>query len=195
MTSELSRRILRAVDDQGVLLVHDRVLPSVTGLVVGEPIAGSWWSHPMANAIYTALGELDDAVATVKLVTKKDTLVARSLWPDLVAIGQARSEAQLRGLGPASLDLLDDIEAAVGPLIVDRSQADLAKDLALRLLVIADEVHTDAGHHAKAYSSWSRWATTRAVAGTDGDAERARRRFEDCVASWPATKRSKLLPW
>jgi hypothetical protein len=47
--------------------------------VVGAPVQGSWWSHPMPNVIFNAIEEIDAEVATVKLVRKKNTLVARSL--------------------------------------------------------------------------------------------------------------------
>ena len=36
----------------GVLLETDRAFPSITGIMVREPIKGSWWAHPMANEIY-----------------------------------------------------------------------------------------------------------------------------------------------
>jgi hypothetical protein len=62
---DLSERIFTEVDRRGVLLLHDRQLPSVTALVVGEPVAGSWWSHPQAHAIFAAVTALEDRVANV----------------------------------------------------------------------------------------------------------------------------------
>ena len=50
--------VLDAVERYGVLLVHDGALDCVTSLVTGGPVAGSWWSHPRANEIYNALGEI-----------------------------------------------------------------------------------------------------------------------------------------
>ncbi len=74
--------ITEAVESEGLLLVHDQRLPSVTALVAGEPVRGSWWAHPLGNVLYNALGELDDRFATRKLVADKLTLVAPRLWAD-----------------------------------------------------------------------------------------------------------------
>ena len=62
MVDATATAIAAAVDRHGALLVHDQVLRSVTALVTGATVAGSWWSHPMANTIYDALGALDDEV-------------------------------------------------------------------------------------------------------------------------------------
>lgn len=48
--------ITEKVEAEGLLLVHDQRLPSVTALICAEPVFGSWWSHPLANVIYNALG-------------------------------------------------------------------------------------------------------------------------------------------
>jgi hypothetical protein len=135
MRSALAERILRAVNDHGVMLVYDRVLPCVTRLVIGEPIAGSWWSHPMAKSIYNALGEFEDSVKTVKLVGAKDTLVAERLWADLVQAGMAPTHAQLAGLDDEASSLLRQIKTVTEPVIVDKTVRDHAKVLAARLLV------------------------------------------------------------
>jgi hypothetical protein len=194
MRSALAERIFRAVDDQGVMLVHDRVLPCVTRLIVGEPIAGSWWSHPMAKSIYNALGELEDSAMTVKLICTKDTLVAERLWADLVQVGLAPTPAQLAGLDDDARGLLRHIQTATEPVIVDKAVRDHAKTLAARLLVSAEDVHTESGHHVKVYSSWETWAREHRVEPS-GDADLARHRFTELVAQWPASARSKRLPW
>ena len=45
-----------ALAEQGMLLESARgPLPNVAELVAGEPIHGSWWSHPSSHAIFEAL--------------------------------------------------------------------------------------------------------------------------------------------
>src|SRR4051794_3170550 len=94
-----AQQLLDALDEQGVLLEHDKVLPSATATIAGKPIAGSWWSHPLANPIYNALEELDEAgrMLRLKLVAGKVTLVARRLWPDLLAVVMERADWQVDG--------------------------------------------------------------------------------------------------
>jgi hypothetical protein len=194
MASDLASLILDAVDGNGMMLVHDSVLPSVTSLVAGEPVTGSWWSHPKANSIYNALGEIEDQVATVKLVRRKETLIARRLWSDLVGVGASRQQWQMKGLDPDADRLLAAIQSSDTPIAVDKTERNLAKDLANRLLVYATEVHTSAGHHVKNYWSWQLWASSRGIAPA-GDAAHARRCFSDIVTEWPCVGRSQLLPW
>ena len=66
----------------------------------------------MANMIFNAVEDIDAEVATVKLVRKKHTLVARSLWQDLCNLGHARERWQLDGLDQAALMMLETVEAA-----------------------------------------------------------------------------------
>jgi hypothetical protein len=182
--------ILEALDEHGLMLVHDLVLPSVTQLVV----AGSWWAHPEANIIYNALLAIEDDVASVKLVRKKQKLVAKRLWLEIVTIGQSPSDTQLRGLDHQARALLAEINTADEPLIVEREQRDTAKDLATRLLVYATEVHTESGHHVNAYCSWTLWGTEKKVTPHD-NVKVARENFEEIVSSWPSAGKSKLLSW
>ena len=76
-----------ALIEQGLLLesAHGPI-PDVADLVAGEPIRGSWWSHPSNHAIFDAVNLLaasPDAVRT-RLVNGKVTLIHRRLWPALV---------------------------------------------------------------------------------------------------------------
>jgi len=75
--------------EQGVLLESARgPIPSVAELVAGEPIGGSWWSHPSSHAIFDALNALADSpdVVRTRLVNGKVTLIHRHLWPALVRL-------------------------------------------------------------------------------------------------------------
>lgn len=63
-------------------------MPSLAATVAGEPIRGSWWSHPKANEIYMlaeAIRDSDDVV-TCRLVDGKITFVHRRVWPALVRL-------------------------------------------------------------------------------------------------------------
>lgn len=187
--------ILAEVDRLGVLLVHDQKLPSVTALVAGEVIGGSWWGHPMGKTIYNALGSIEDEVVTVKLVGRKQTLVARRRWPELVAVGTARDEAALAGLTPPATALLAVIDASTDPVVVDRAQRADADALEARALVHVTDIHTGRGHHVKGYGSWPVWATERGVVAS-GPAEDARATLAALVdAQLPPGTRRPRLPW
>ena len=46
------RRVWQVIETLGFLLLTDRKLPSVAGLVAGSPVRGSWWGHPRGREIY-----------------------------------------------------------------------------------------------------------------------------------------------
>lgn len=192
--SDAVKQILDEVTRRGLILVHDQVLPSATGLIAGGPVSGSWWSHPQANTIYNALGAIEDRVATVKLVCKKNTLVSEALWADLVAIGASNDRWQLDPLTPDAIDLLAEVNSCDEPIVIDKSSRSAAKQIEERLLVWATEIHTESGHHVKAYGSWSRWSRLRNVTSHEKP-EQARSRFEAVVADWPRACGSKIFPW
>jgi hypothetical protein len=77
------------VKEHGIVLASARgKVPSLAEAVAGEPIKGSWWSHPKGKAIFAALSQLDDRddVKAFKLVDGKVTFVHRRLWPALVRL-------------------------------------------------------------------------------------------------------------
>jgi hypothetical protein len=65
-------------------------VPSLASEVVGEPIVGSWWSHPKAQTIFETLSAIDDDVDVrcFKLIDGKVTFVHRRVWPALVRLAQ-----------------------------------------------------------------------------------------------------------
>ncbi|MFQ5789315.1 MAG: hypothetical protein ACE5JI_02455 [Acidobacteriota bacterium] len=85
-------RILAALEESGLLLLSDVVLPSAVGLVGGGPVRGSWWAHPCAHEIFRLTRQLEHHpdVTVAKLLSGKVLYVHRSLWPALVAVGSAR---------------------------------------------------------------------------------------------------------
>lgn len=185
--------ILAAVERAGVLLVHDRWLPSATAIVAGGPVAGSWWSHPAGTTIYNALEAVEESVAEARLLKGKYTLVARRLWPALAGVALGRSAWQLRDLDRQALGLLAQVDASSDPVVVDRPRRAAGNDLERRLLVCGVQVHTPAGHHVKAYHGWQSWAQERDVAPWH-DERRARAAFEEAVATLP-DHAGRLLPW
>jgi hypothetical protein len=191
---EHGARVLAALDVTGVLMQHDRVLPSATAAVAGGPVAGSWWSHPMAHEIFGALNDLDDEghVLRARLVAGKQTLVGRALWPALVAVGSEWAVWQLDGVDPEAVALLDAVEASSAPLLVEGATRAAGKVLESRLLVHVVEVHLPAGRHAKALQSWSHLAAERGITARPDPAE-GRRSLAEAVAPWGDPAR--LLPW
>ena len=84
----------------------------------------------------------------------KLTLVVPRLWPNLMAVGSARSSWQLDGLSDQIHALLTEVEASPSPLVINRDDLrSAARVLEERLLVASEEVHSEAGHHLKALTS------------------------------------------
>ncbi len=84
-------RWLEFVERHGVVLASARgPVPSLASEVAGEPIVGSWWSHPKAQVIFETLSAIDDAndVRCFKLVDGKVTFVHRRVWPALVRLAR-----------------------------------------------------------------------------------------------------------
>jgi hypothetical protein len=138
-----------ALAKHGLLLLQDKKLPSVVGLITGEAVSGSWWSHPRSHEIFRKLEELDDVVAA-KLIGGKVTFVDKKLLPALAAVGAAREKWQMHGLSPAARKLLArvDREGTV------RASGPAAKELQTRLLVNSHEEHTESGRHETVLEPW-----------------------------------------
>jgi hypothetical protein len=83
---------VKFVEDHGVVLASARgPVPSVAEAIAGEPIVGSWWSHPKAQQIFDALSSIDDSedVRCFKLIDGKITFVHRAKWPALAKLAEA----------------------------------------------------------------------------------------------------------
>jgi hypothetical protein len=75
-----------AIRRHGVLLESARgPVPNLVELVAGQPIQGSWWSHPQSHEIFDVINRAAEspAVARTRLLGGKVTLVHRRLWPAL----------------------------------------------------------------------------------------------------------------
>lgn len=150
-------RALSALRAKGLLLQQDRTLPSLVGLLTGEALATSWWSHPKGRLIFAVLADLADRpdVLFTKLLGGKVTLVHRRLWPALAAVGMSRGAWQFDRLSPAARRVLERVNESGAPV---RATGKVARELESRLLVVARQVHTESGQHAQALQSWPAWS-------------------------------------
>jgi len=183
---EAAARIGDVLRTKGLLLLADKALPSVAGLVARKPINGSWWAHPLCHEIYAVSQELQDDpdTAMLKLVNAKTTFVHRGLWQDLYTIAAAREAWQTNGLSPSAKKLLAKIgergSARADEVGGKKPLKEVRSDLALleaRLLVFTGEEHTETGAHMKRYGTWENWSKNvgfRPRKGTGAEAARAR---------------------
>lgn len=181
--------VLREIRDRGLLLVTDRERASVTTLVAGEPVAGSWWSHRAGRRIYEVLCRLEEEpdLLLVKLVEGKETFVYRALWPELFTIALSREDWQTRGLAREELALLERVEREGTLRLENRTDAKSARSLERRLLVRGAQLHTDSGAHAKVLQTWERVARERGFSCVAMDVAAARTKLE--------SRATGRLPW
>jgi hypothetical protein len=188
-TSEEYRRTWDALRRHGMLLLQDPKLPSVAALVAGRPVRGSWWSHPRSQLIYQVSEQLvgHPEVVVAKLVSGKVTYVHRLLWPALLAVARAREPWQLHGLPPACQALLRVLarDGEADPATIARSGLRTPKEtvaeLERRLLVHAEEVHTESGAHAKRVETWEHWLSRVAWSGPIPEPRIGRERLLEAV--------------
>lgn len=157
-----AKEVLAALEQNGLLLQQDKLLPNVVTLVAGESVAGSWWSHPKGRLIFAVLSELADHpdVLLVKLVNAKVTLVHRRLWPALLAAASKGDPWQLRGLSRAAARLLSTVNESSEPVAVSGAAV---KQLETRLLVHTEQVHSESGRHVLLTQTWTAWARQKKV--------------------------------
>jgi hypothetical protein len=184
-------KVLRILSERGLLLKQDQNLPSVVGIVAGEALKTSWWSHPKARRIYAVLSELSDHpdVAFTKLLLGKDTLVHRSLWPALLRVALSREPWQTKTLPAEARRLLAVLDRGDGPV---RAKGLVARELQLRLLVHAGEIHTESGRHELALETWGEWARSVGCRPAESTSE-SREYLERAAAALGAAK--SALPW
>jgi len=188
----------------GALLQADSELDSIVTLVVGEPVAGSWWSHERAHDIYdvcVAL-EADTDIFEMKLIKGKVTHVHRQLWPAIYALAAHREGWQRRGLSPMEVSLLEDIER-YGSVRTDEYRAlldnprvlpNLVRKLERRWLIVSEEFHTPSGAHAKRLMNWPAWAAARGFRDPGLAPESARQQLLATVRSLGGADPERYLP-
>lgn len=172
----------------GFLLESDPKLPSVATLIAGEPLRGSWWSHPRAQEIFQVNEKLDDHndVLITKLISGKVTFVHRKLWSELAAIGDSREPWQLQKLADPARTLLKQVEAAgsltTGQITWPRNQkmklGDAARELEKRLLIVGTQFHSESGAHEKQLQTWEHWLTQKNFKPKRTSSEKAKHLLE-----------------
>ena len=116
-------------------------LPNVAELVAGEPIRGSWWSHPAGPEIFAAINDLADSpdVVRTRLVNGKVTLVHRRVWARVVRVADRFPADRLAAIREehtatgAHRAVKVDFPAWVPPGVL-RAADDLTEEVALAAL-------------------------------------------------------------
>jgi hypothetical protein len=186
-------RIREALDRHGMLPAHDPMIPSITNLVAGRPIRGSWWGDPAGRQIYLVLNALAAEVAWPKLLGGKVTLVHKRLWSQLAAVGEQQAAWQVAELGEIERNALavvrergevssDDLKVPAGT-----KPGKVVTELERRLLVIAEQEHTEGGHHARLVRTWAHWLP--------GDRPDAASALADLEAAAESLGAKSQLPW
>ncbi|MCI4340264.1 MAG: hypothetical protein L3J73_03230 [Thermoplasmata archaeon] len=202
------RQVMRVVRRDGLLLFTDSRHPSVVSLLVGAPVAGSWFAHPASHLIYNVGQRLEDAadVLSVPLLDRKVTLVHRRLWPELLAVATGQEPWQHRGLTGPQSELLRLTERR-GRVNVQHetdglrpagtaTAGDLARGLERRLLVYGHSVHSPSGRHEKVLETWKVLAADRAIRVSRMAPEIARSRLEAAVRDGAAPEVTRRrFPW
>jgi len=154
--------VLADLSRLGLLLQQDKYLPCVVTILVGGPLATSWWSHPKSHHIFRVLTEIADHcdVLLTKLLGGKDTLVHRRLWPAFLAVATSGEPWQTRRLSRAARELLRQTTRGEAPVT---SVGAPVRELASRLLVHTAEVHMPGGAHRLTVSTWPSWTARAGV--------------------------------
>jgi len=159
-------RAMKLLQEIGLLLQNGSEIPDVCRLVGARGIKGSWWADPLGPEIF-AVSEMladDPDVTMTRLVSGKVTFVHRSIWQKLAAVGKARDEWQMKNLSREAKILLREVDTK-GAIRTDqlgtrfeKKTGKISRELELRLLLHAEQFHTEAGHHAKLLETWDSWA-------------------------------------
>ena len=175
----------------GLLLKQDKELPCVVTILVGEPLATSWWSHPKSHDIFRILTQIaaHPDVLLTKLLCGKDTLVHRTLWPAFLAVATCGESWQTQRLSTAARQLLRRTIQEKAPL---PSVGAPVRELAVRLLVHTAQVHMPGGAHRLTVSTWSSWAAQAGVTPLSSSSH-ARQQLEAACQSLGAPLAA--LPW
>jgi len=200
-------RVARELRRCGLLPFTDPAAPSLVSIVVGRPVAGSWWGHPAGMLIYQ-VGEAlesDPDVLLLKLWCGKLTLVHRRLWSALVKVGTSRAPWQTVGLNRAGLALLGKIELEKtlrsdrlppGFQLGSPAFRPALRDLERRLLVLTRSVHTSTGAHALEAESWESWKARVRAGRFGGSVDAAQLAFESAARGLtPERVPRRAFPW
>ena len=91
-------QVISFIREHGVVLESARgPVPSLAEIIAGEPLGGSWLSHPKRQEIFnvTRAARDGDDVLVCRLIKGKITFVHRRLWPALVRVAGLLSVGHL----------------------------------------------------------------------------------------------------
>lgn len=198
--------VFRELKKWGLVLESDPKLPSVCTVITGEPMKGSWWSHPMAQTIFQVNERLDDHpdVLMAKLLAGKVTFVHRQFWPALLAVAMSREPWQIRNLPDTAQKVLKFLKNAesvrsdelrIGT-IGRKELNESVRILERRLLIHSEQVHTESGAHAKVLESWESWAASARLKVGEMSVAEAKKSLEQRVQELNKRFDGKAtLPW
>ena len=193
--------VLEELREHGLLLESDPKLLSVSRLIVGSAIKGSWWGHPKGRAIWLITERLADHpnVMVLKLVARRVTYVHRRLWTAAYTVARSNEPWQSRGLSAGARAILTELRK-VGWVRTDQlprrksGWTAATKDLEQRLLAFSQEFHTESGSHAKRLESWEHWAGRVALEDVEMTVAHAKSLLEQATRSIGASGIA-MLPW
>ena len=198
--------VFRELEKWGLLLESDPKLPSVCRIITGEPMKGSWWSHPMAQTIFQVNERLDDHpdVLIAKLLAGKVTFVHREFWPALLAVATSKEPWQIHNLSDTAQKVLKFLksgravrtdELSIGT-VGRKELSESVRILERRLLIHSRQVHTESGAHAKVLESWESWAASAKLKAGEISLATAKKNFEKRVQELNERFNGKAtLPW
>lgn len=207
MTADARKNFARAMSilkESGLLIVMGLEFPDVCRLVTNEKLKGSWWGSSAGPEIF-AIGEMlsdHNDVTVTKLISGKVTFVHRQLWQQLVAVGNARDDWQLKHLTAPGKFLLKQLDQegslvtnTLGPQL-GKKAGNVARELELKLLLHSNQFHTERGLHAKRLETWNHWAKRISLKQKLIEPSKARSIFEQRVEEINRTHSGfGRLPW
>jgi hypothetical protein len=193
--------VFEKLREHGLLLESDPKLLSVSGLIVGRAIKGSWWGHPKGRAIWLTTERLADHpdAMVLKLVAGKVTYVHRRLWLAAYTVARSNEPWQSQRLSAGARAILTRLrtDGWVRTDQLPRSKSgwtSATKELEQRLLVFSEELHTESGAHAKRLESWEHWARRLDLNEVEMTVAHAKSLLEQATESIGASG-AAMLPW
>lgn len=177
------QRVFDVLKTNMLLLVSDKKFPNVSSIIADKPVKGSWWSHPLAHTIFGVNEILEDHkdVLITKLLDTKVTFVHRSAWKHIYAIGTGDEAWQTKSLSIAAKTLLKNVrkqerfDTSELRLVAGVKIGDVVRELEERLLIHAQQIHTESGAHSKIIETWDSWANRIGFNDRTSDVDLAKR--------------------
>ena len=123
---------LRFVEEHGIVLESARhaTVASLAEAIAGEPLRGTWWSHPKGRAIFRLTRSVRESpdVLVCRLVDDKISFAHARLWPALVRLSDRFAPARLARLSEKhTASGAHRLETIAFPRWVPAATADAAK--------------------------------------------------------------------